>query len=337
MIITTLGIDLAKTSFQLHGVDERGHKVYGKSLTRAKMIEFIAKLPPCTVAMEACGSSHHFGRKFTSMGHRVKLISPQYVKPFVKTQKNDRNDAEAIVEASLRPSMHFVAIKTTEQQDVQFLHRFRSRLVAARTALINELRGALAEYGIVIAQGPASLKKALPVILGKESEASSELRLVLEDLSDELRDLEERIEKMNGRIEAAFRASQSAQRVAEIEGVGVLTATAMVAAVGDAKQFKSSRQLSAWLGLVPKQNSTGGKTTLQGITKRGDRYLRMLLIHGGRAAVRAAEKKTDARSLWINDKVERRGKNRAAVAVANKNARIIWRLLTSGESYKKAV
>jgi transposase len=336
MTITTLGIDLAKTSFQVHGADARGNKVLAKSLTRTKMIEFIAKLPPCTIAMEACGSSHHFGRKFTLMGHTVKMIAPQYVKPFVKTQKNDRNDAEAIVEASLRPSMHFVAIKTVEQQDLQFLHRVRQRLVAARTALINEMRGTLAEYGIVIAMGPANLKKALPIVLSTSSELTSNLRLLIEDLSVELAQMEDRITKMDKKIEAIFKASESAQRIAEIEGVGVLTATAIVAAVGDAKQFKNSRQMSAWLGLVPRQNSTGGRTTLLGITKRGDRYLRMLLIHGGRAAVRAAQNKADARAEWIKDKALRRGNNRAAVAVANKNARIIWKLLSSGESYKKA-
>jgi transposase len=258
------------------------------------------------------------------------------VKPFVKTQKNDRNDAEAIVEASLRPSMHFVAIKTVEQQDLQFLHRVRQRLVAARTALINEMRGTLAEYGIVIAMGPANLKKALPIVLSTSSELTSNLRLLIEDLSVELAQMEDRITKMDKKIEAIFKASESAQRIAEIEGVGVLTATAIVAAVGDAKQFKNSRQMSAWLGLVPRQNSTGGRTTLLGITKRGDRYLRMLLIHGGRAAVRAAQNKADARAEWIKDKALRRGNNRAAVAVANKNARIIWKLLSSGESYKKA-
>lgn len=301
------------------------------------MIEFIAKLPPCTIAMEACGSSHHFGRKFMAMGHWVKMISPQYVKPFVKTQKNDRNDAEAIVEAASRPSMHFVSVKTVEQQDVQLLHRFRSRLVGERTALINEMRGTLAEYGIVIAQGPSNLKKALPQILANtESELTSALRSLLEDLSSELSELERRIEKMDEKIEAVFKASESAQRIAEIEGVGVITATAMVAAVGDAKQFKNSRQMSAWLGLVPRQNSTGGKTSLQGITKRGDRYLRMLLIHGGRSVVRVAQNKSDARSLWVNDKALRRGNNRAAVAVANKNARIIWKLLSSGETYRRA-
>jgi transposase len=335
--ITTLGIDLAKTSFQLHGVDEKGRKVFGKKLSRSKMIEFISNLPPCTIAMEACGSSHHFGRKFTKMGHTVKLIAPQYVKPFVKTQKNDRNDAEAIVEASVRPSMNFVTVKTVEQQDVQLLHRVRSRLVGSRTALMNEMRGTLAEYGVVIPVGISNLKKAIPEILEQtNNELTNSLRSLVEVLSSELRELETRIDLLDVRVKDVFEQSESAKRIAKIEGIGVITATAMVAAVGDAKQFKSSRQMSAWLGLVPRQNSTGGKTKLLGITKKGDRYLRCLLVHGGRSVVRLAAKKDDSRSKWVADKHLRRGANRAAVAVANKNARIIWKLLVSGEEYRSA-
>jgi transposase len=265
------------------------------------------------------------------------MIAPQYVKPFVKTQKNDRNDAEAIVEAALRPSMHFVRVKTVEQQNVQHLHRVRSRLVASRTMLMNEIRGALAEYGVVIAVGASKLKVALAEILDPENEATTfAMRQIMEELSVELTELEARIVRMDFKVDAVFKQSESAQRLAKIEGVGKITATAMVAAVGDASHFKNGRQLAAWLGLVPRQISTGGQTKLLGITKRGDSYLRMLLIHGGRAVVRVAGNKTDSRSLWVQDKYTRRGANRAAVAVANKNARIIWKLLTSGEEYRAA-
>lgn len=335
--ITILGIDIAKNVFQLHGIDESGNPVLKRKLTRAKLNEAIAKIEPCLIVMEACGGSSYWCRRFGNLGHDTKLISPQFVKPFVKTNKNDRNDAEAICEAASRPTMRFVAPNTLEQQDMQVIHRVRSRLIAERTALVNQIRGLLAEYGIVVSSGISKIRKALPEILEDgENELTTMARAQFLELSVELTEKDEKIKNQDRKIESIFKADEKCQRISAIEGIGPITATAIVSAIGDPKLFKNGRHFAAYLGLVPKQSSSGGKERLLGISKRGDTYLRTMLIHGARATVRFAETKDDLRSQWIKKVKERRGANRAAVAVANKNARTIWALLARGTNYKKA-
>jgi transposase len=263
-------------------------------------------------------------------------MSPQYVKPYVTTNKNDFNDAKGICEAVTRPSMHFVPIKSIAQQDIQCLHRIRSRLIQERTALVNQVRGLLGEYGIVVPQGMAILRKRLPEILDDED---NDLTLMTQEMFAELyTDLLERnkrIETMETRIVQLCKQSEVCRRLLKVEGIGPMTATALVAAIGDAKVFQNGRQMAAWRGLVPRQSSSGGKQMLLGISKRGDRYLRSLLIHGARAVVRAAGNKTDSRSRWLMSLVQRRGKFKAYVALANKNARILWALMTQGSDYRQ--
>ncbi len=334
--ITILGIDLAKNVFQLHGMDATGKPVLKRKLTRNKLSEVIAKLEPCTIVMEACSGSSYWCRKFADLGHKTKLISPQFVKPFVKTNKNDRNDAEAICEASSRPTMRFVAPNTVEQQDIQSIHRIRSRLIANRTALVNQMRGLLSEYGIIVPQGIQKLRKGLPEILEDgENELSSIGRTLFSELQIELLEQDKKIEIYDKKLEMIFTTNKTCQRISAVEGIGKITATAMVAAIGDLKLFKNGRHFSAYLGLVPRQSSSGGKERLLGISKRGDTYLRTLLIHGARAVVRCIGIKEDAKSVWLRKIKERRGANRAAVALANKNARVIWAMLSKETDYKK--
>lgn len=335
--VTLLGIDIAKNVFQLHGADDKGDPMLRKKLTRAKLVETIAKLELCTIVMEACGGANHWYRVFTQMGHKVKLISPQFVKPFVKTNKTDRNDAEAIVEAASRPTMHFVSPKTVEQEDMQAVHRIRSRLVQARTALVNQIRGLLAEYGIMVPQGINKIRKLLPEILeNAENELSTTGRQLFSGLKEELIEVDEKISLYDVKMKVIFNSNEDCQKISAIEGVGVITATAIVAAIGDPKVFKNGRHFAAYLGLVPRQSSSGGKEKLLGISKRGDTYLRTLLIHGGRTVVRHVGSKEDNRSNWVRELNKRRGANRTAVAIANKNARIIWALLAKNEIYKVA-
>lgn len=335
--ITLLGIDLAKNVFQLHGVDKQGNAIYRRKLTRSKLLEVVARLKPCTIVMEACGGSNYWCRKFTALGHETKLISPQFVRPFVKTNKNDRNDAEAICEAASRPTMRFVSGSTIEQQDMQSIHRIRSRLVQERTALSNQIRGLLGEYGIIVAQGISRLRTELPEILeDAENELTVQGREIFNELMYELREKDEKISIYDKKVEAIFKSSEECQRISKIEGIGPITATAIISSIGDAKDFKNGRHFAAYLGLVPRQSSSGGKDRLLGISKRGDRYLRTLLIHGARAVVRFIVKKEDKRSTWVKALKERRGANRTAVALANKNARIIWALLASGTEYRVA-
>ncbi len=332
--VTVVGIDLAKNTFHLHGVDAHGNVVIRKKLSRTKLVAFMANLRSCLVGMEACGGSHCWARKFTALGHDVRLISPQFVKPYVKSNKNDLVDAEAICEAVQRPTMRFVPAKSVEQQDIQSLHRARSMAVSHRTAQVNQLRGLLMEYGIVRPQGIANLRKALPEILeDAENELSPMSRELLAGLRDELVRLDERVAVYDARIKGLSDQSEACKRLMEIPGVGPMTATALVAAVADANVFKSGREMAAWLGLVPRQISTGGKPKLLGISKRGDAYVRKLLIHGARAALRVAERKPDRRSRWVVEVAGRRGGNIAAVALANKNARTAWVLLSKGEHY----
>lgn len=284
MNIKVLGIDIAKNVFELHGLGIKG--IQKKRLSREKLPEYIAQLPPCKIGIEACGGSHYWARKFTAMGHEVKLMHPQFVKPYVKSNKNDSHDAEAICEAVQRPSMRFVGIKNIEQQDIQAIHRIRDRLVKERTALVNQIRGLLAEYGIVVSQGIANIRKKLPEILEDATNELSHLgRSLFNDLLNQLYNADQKVEEYDLRVKEICKANDACKRLISIPGVGVLTATAMVAVVGNANVFENGREMSAFLGLVPKQNSSGGKQKLLGISKRGDNYLRCLLIHGARSVV----------------------------------------------------
>ena len=289
---------------------------------------------PRIIAMEACGSAHHWARCFRATGIKV-VISPQYVTPFVKTNKNDRNDAQAIVEAASRPTMNFVTVKSVEQQDIQAVHRVRELLVQQRTALINQARGLLAERGVSIAQTRQAFKRAVPQIVSAcEGEVTSVCQAMVLEISQQIHALEERIKHAETWLKSFMKQSALCKKIAAIDGVGTITATAMVASVGEAKEFKNGRHLSAWLGLVPRQHSSGGKSQLRGLSKRGDKYLRTLLIHGARSVLRYAVGKTDVQSRWLQDLVARRGYNRAAVALANKNARVIQALLSSDTPYR---
>lgn len=335
--ISVIGVDLAKKVFQIHGNDQSGKTVIKKQLSRKKLMEFIVNLPPCLIGMESCGSSNYWAREFQKHGHTVRQIPPQFVKPFVKSNKNDAADAEAIAEAVVRPNMRFVPIKQKEHHDIQTIHRVRTRLVRNRVALTNELHGLLSEYGIVLPLLRKKMLENLAEVLSPESEVIGvQTKAVLLEVVKELSDIEERIELCDDSLSTYSKSNEVCRRILEIPGIGVITATGIVASVPDAKAFKNGRQFSAWLGLVPKQHSSGGKDKLLGISKRGDVHLRTLLIHGGRAVVRSAiqKEKTDSIGLWAREKERLRGANRAAVAVANKNARIIWALMARGESFK---
>lgn len=338
MHITTIGLDIAKHVFQIHGVDAAGKTVLRKQLKRVQVLAFFANLPPCLVGLEACAGAHYWARELIKLGHDARLISPQFVKPYVKGNKNDANDAEAICEAAGRPNMRFVPVKSIEQQDIQALHRVRSGFVKERTAAVNRLRGLLSEYGIVIGQGLAQVRQRLPEILEDgENGLTMAARQLFADLHRQILELDQQVSAYGEKIQMLYRASDVCRKLGAVPGIGPITATALVASLGDGKAFETARQVPAWLGLVPKQDSSGGKPKLLGISKRGDTYLRTLLIHGARAVVKAAAKKDDTQSRWINALVKRRNANIAAVAVANKNARIVWALLTRGESYRAPV
>jgi len=335
MKITTVGIDLAKNVMQVHGVDERSKTVLKKQLKRAQVVAFFANLAPCRIGMEACGSAHHWARKLESYGHTVKLMAPQYVKPYVKTNKNDAADAEAICEAVGRQNMRFVPMKNAEQQAVLSLHRARQGFVKARTAQANQIRGLLTEYGIVIPQGIGHIAKRLPEIMEDgENDLPGAFRLLLQRLGDHLKELDRQVGELEVQIQTWHRESAASRKLERIPGIGPITASALVASIGDAKSFKNGRQLAAWLGLVPRQHSTGGKPTLLGISKRGDTYLRTLLIHGARAVIRVAERKPNHAESWLARLMGRRNKNVAAVALANKNARTVWALLAHEWNYE---
>jgi transposase len=334
--VKTLGIDLAKETFGLHGVDARGRVVVHKRVTRKHLLGWLAKLEPCLVGMEACSSAHYWAREIEKLGHTVRLMNPQFVVPYRKGNKNDPNDAEAICEAVTRPSMRFVPIKCEAQQDLQALHRVREQLIKHRTALANQIRGLLRERGIVVAQAIARLRRALPLILEDATNGlSGVMRELLGEMAERLRMLDDRLRPYDQRIERLCQQDERCRRLVKVEGVGPLVATALVAAIGNARQFKTGRELSAWLGLVPRQHSSGQRTVLLGISKRGDRYLRTLLIHGARSATRVAERKRDARSIWLSRLKLRGGPNVAAVALANKNARVMWALLTRNDTYRR--
>jgi transposase len=336
--ITTVGIDLAKKIFHLVGMDTTGKIVWRKRLTRHALVPFLAQLPPVTIGMEACGGAHYWARQLCQQGHTVKLMAPQFVKPYVKSNKNDMRDAEAIAEAVTRPTMRFVPIKDIAQQDVQALHRVRERLIGARTALINEVHGFMQEYGIVLPKGVTKFRQAVVEKLESEKAKLTALsQEMFRKLMEEFVALEEQLAYYQEQLDTLAATHPECQRLMTIPGIGPITATALIAAVGDVGVFKNGRQFAAWLGLVPKQHSTGGQSHLLGISKRGDSYLRKLLIHGARATLRWVKLQTDRRSQWIRGLLARRGWNRTAVAVANKNARIVWALLSRGGVYEAPV
>lgn len=333
--IKVVGIDLAKSVFQLHGNDEMGRTVFTKRLSRKALSDFVANLKPCMIGMEACGGSHHWGRLFIQMGHEVRLVAPQYVKAFVRGNKTDSRDAQAIAECVVRPHMRLVAVKTTRQQEIASMHRIRERLVRNRTSLSNEMRGILNEFGHAIPTGMKKLEDVLLVLAGEaDNGLSQDMRQMLIEARTELREMTEKINLYEARLGKVCRESEVCQRLVKIAGVGPMTATAIVSHVGDARIFKNGREMSAYLGLVPGQNSSGGKTVLKGITKRGDRTIRKLLIHGARSVVRFSENRTDPIRSWVNRIDKTRGRNKACVALANKNARIIWALMARGEQYQ---
>ncbi|GAA0431893.1 IS110 family transposase [Aeromonas salmonicida] len=335
MKATTIGIVLAKHLFQLHEVDQHGKTILKRQLKWEQMLSFFSNLPPSLIGMEACGSDHYWANKLQEMGHTVKLMAPQFVKPYVKTNKNDAADAEAICEAVSRPNMRFEPMKSSEQLAVLALHRARQGFVKTRTAQANQLRGLLAEHGIIIPKGIAHIGKHLPEILEEcENGLPGTFRQLLECLGDHLKALDRQVQELEVQLQSWHCENVASKKLAQIPGIGPITASALIASVGDAKNFKNGRQLAAWLGLVPRQHSSGGKQTLLGISKRGDSYLRTLLIHGARAVLRVAERKAQHAGSWLAGVMGRRNHNVAVVALANKNARIVWALLAQEREYK---
>lgn len=334
MNIKLLAIDIAKNVFQLHGNDATGKCVFKKRVSRKKLVETMVNIKPCTIVLESCGGSSYWHRKFTAMGHTVKLIAPQYVKPFVKTNKNDANDAEAIAEAASRPSMRYVEPKTIEQQDIQAMHKIRSRLVKNKTQLANQIRGLLLEYGIAIKKSHYALREVLPTIIeDAKNELTAVTRELLNDLYEEFINLTEKVKNYDAKIKVFAKSQEQCQRLMDIEGVGELTATAIIWSIGHPSYFKNGRHFAAYLGLVPRQHSSGQKTHLLGIRKRGNTYLRMLLVHGARSSIAHIEGKSDKKSLWIKEKLKRSGYCKTLIALANKNARTAWSLLENGTKY----
>jgi transposase len=340
-LITVLGIDLGKNSCSVAGLNETGRVVLRRRVTRDGVIRLTAGLPACVVAMEACCGAHHLGRMLREQGHEVRLMSPEYVQPYVKAHKNDERDAEAIAEAATRPTMRFVELKSEAQLDAQILHRVRSRLVSERTALINQLRAILLERGIIVAQGRRRLEEALVLMLDGQSpppaSLSSRTVLLIQDMRQEWRELDRRIAGLSAEFVARAREDQATRRLVSIPGFGALNATALVAAVGTGETFRRGRDFAAWLGLVPRQATTGGKPRLLGITKRGNTYLRTLLIHGARAALPSLAASATPLGAWLRGLIGRVHKNKAVVALASKLARIAWAVLRSGDGYRASV
>lgn len=331
--VTRIGIDLAKHVFQLHGVDERGHTVLRRRLARSQVRAVLTQLPPCVVGLEACGSAHYWARALRALGHDVRLMALQFVRPYRKNDKNDGNDAEAICEAVGRPQRRFVPVKEVGQQAVLTVHRARQLLIAEWTALVNHSRGLLAEFGLIVPAGIGALRRLWPSLL-ETPDLPTLAREVFTDLADRLRAVDERITAYDRRVDQLVRQTEPAQRLMQMPGVGPVTATAVVATVGNARAFTNGRQFAAWLGLVPRQHSSGGTRRLGRITKRGDVYLRTLLIHGARAVMRQLARRPDATSRWVTALHARRGFNKAVVALAAKHARIVWALLATGRTYQ---
>lgn len=339
-MIIRFGLDLAKSSFAVCGVDARERIVLRKTLRREELLSFFAQQSPAVVAMESGSGAHHWARCLRKMGHEPRIIDPKFVAPYRRqgaAGKNDANDAEAICETAGRPRMNFVPIKTVDQQALLFVHRVRSTLVKDHTRTINQLRGLLAEYGIVVPQGADTFKRQWLEIRQKYDDQVPALAWeCLEALWSELRRTHERILECDRRLAAFAREDEATQRISEIPGIGRVTATAIVASIGNGRDFKNGRQFAAWLGLVPRQHSTGGKARLGRITKRGDTYLRTLLVHGARSEMTRTARKKDHKSQWIEELKSRKGWNKTAVALANKHARIVWSMLAHERSYQPA-
>ena len=335
--ITTIGLDVATNVFQVVGCDEHGKVVQQTMLTRVQVLNYFANLPTCLVGMEACASAHHWARELGALGHQVKLIPPQYVKPYVRGNKNDYNDALAIAEAVIRPEMHFVAVKTPEQQDIQALHRLREKRLQERTALCNQLRGLLAEYGLILPKGVNILRRRLPELLEDGENGLSDLfRRLLAQSYQQLQELDGYIDFYTQEMKRQSQQDEACQRLQTIPGYGPIVASVFHSVVGNGEAYRRGRDVSASLGLVPRQHSSGGKEVLLGISKRGDRYLRSLLVHGARSVVIQATKKDDRLSRWINKVKAERGFNKAVVALANKMARIGWAVLVNKNVYQIA-
>lgn len=337
MTVSILGIDIGKNSCSVVGVDEKGAVTVRRTMRRHTLIDFVNKLPNCTVAMEACCGAHHLGRLFVSQGHQVRLMSPEYVRPYVKAQKNDDRDAEGIAEAASRPTMRFVDLKSEEQLDIQSLHRVRSRLVAERTTLINQMRAVLLERGLIVAAGRRKFESAVDTLLdGQASGISERIHLLIAELRAEWKMLDTKIAALNAEFLSLARDNLAARRLTTIPGIGVLNATALIAAIGNASGFERARDLGAWLGLVPRQFTTGGKPRLLGITKRGNVYLRTLLVHGARAAMPTLSQSDPPLGQWLRDLLSRGiHRNVVIVALANKLARIAWAVLRKERPFER--
>jgi transposase len=333
-MITVIGLDIAKTVFQIHGIDEEGRPALRRRLRRSEVLQLFSQLEPALVGIEACHTAHYWAREIKALGHEVKLMPPQFVTPYVKSQKNDAADAEAICEAVQRPTMRFVPIKSADQQAVLLLHRTRDLLIRQRSSLISAIRAHFAEFGIVANAGIRNIDRLLALLEDRDTRLPDLARQMLHVLSGQLREIAMRVAKVEAGLLAWHRSNEISSRLAAIPGVGPITASAIVATVGDARQFKSGRQFAAWLGLVPQQRSSGGKERLGGISKRGDGYLRRLLVHGARAVVGWRKRRPVSWDAWLNGLLSRRPVNVATVAYANKNARIIWALLAQSTVYQ---
>jgi len=335
MTITTIGLDLAKNVFQVHGVDDNGNVVVCRQLRRNKFVPFFTALAPCLVGVECCGSSHHWARELKFLGHDVRLMPPHYVKPYVKRGKNDAADAEAICEAVTRPSMRFVPLKGTEQQSILMLHRIRSLLVRQRTMLVNALRSHLSEFGIVVAKGIENIAKLTTIVESNNNGYLPETAVTaLSMIIAQLNDLKLRIDTLEKEIVSKHRKNPESKRLATIPGIGPITASALSATITDASQFKSGRQLAAWLGLVPRQNSSGGKEKLGRISKQGDQYLRQLLVIGATSMLGVVNKKRTPDDEWVIALLDKKPPRLVTVALANKMARIAWAVMSRQEVYK---
>jgi transposase len=338
MNITILGIDIGKTWFHLIGCNRAGTPIARHKLNRSKLMHFVANLPQCLIGMEACPGSQHFARAFQSHGHDVRLIAPKFIKPYLKGQKNDFNDAAAIAEAVTRPTMRFVLPKSNEQLDLQAIHRIRDRLVGERTAVINQIRAFLIEYGLPVKEGRAAIRRELSGILeDAENGLSGKMRQLIARLREHWQQLESQIDECMQEIELIVSRNDDCQRLVSIPGIGSLGATALVAAVGNATTFRKGRELAAWLGLVPRQWSTGGKPTLLGIGKRGNTYVRRLFIHGARSVLQHLKRGNHALGPWMTQLEKRAHKNVVIVAIANKMARIAWAVLVRQEIYHSGI
>lgn len=335
MEIKTVGIDIGKTWFHLIGCNHVGTPVARHKLNRGKLMQFVANLPRCLIAMEACPGSQHLSRAFERHGHDVRLIAPKFIKPYLKGQKNDFNDAAAIAEAVTRPTMRFVPPRSNEQLDLQAVHRIRDRLIGERTAVINQIRAFLIEYGLPIKEGRAALRRNLVNVLeDAENGLSGRMRQLIARLREHWQGLESQIDECTHEIELVAKRNDDCRRLVAVPGIGPLGATALIAAIGNGATFRKGRELAAWLGLVPRQRTTGGKPTLLGISKRGNSYLRRLFIHGARSVLQHLKRDDHELGSWVTQLERRAHKNVVIVAIANKIARIAWAVLARQENYR---